>query len=96
VPRRAYLAKVEALRPYVPQHATSLAAPATKFALHAPGATTGITSMHIEEYARMNIAAVDEQPLPEDVVHRLLTSHRFAISLSNAAHWPIAAADAIA
>jgi hypothetical protein len=46
--------------------------------------------------ARMNIAAVDEQPLPEDVVHRLLTSHRFAISLSNAAHWPIAAADAMA
>lgn len=43
----------------------------------------------------MNIAAVDEQPLPDDVVHRLLTSHRFAISLSNAAHWPIAAADAM-
>jgi len=43
-----------------------------------------------------NIAAVDEQPLPEDVVQRLLTSHRFAISLSNAAHWPIAAADAMA
>jgi methylglyoxal reductase len=95
VPRRAYIAKVDALRPYVPQYASSLAALATKFALHHPGVTTGITSMHIQEYARMNIAAVDEQPLPDDVLHRLLTSHRFAISLSNAAHWPIAAADAM-
>jgi len=54
------------------QHASSLAALATKFALHHPGVTTGITSMHIAEYARMNIAPVDEQPLPEDVAHRLL------------------------
>lgn len=70
--------------------------PEGEFALHHPGVTTGIASMHVEEYARTNIAAVDEPPLPEDVVHRLLTSHRFAISLSNAAHWPIAAADAMA
>ena len=68
---------------------------ATKFALHHPGVTTGVSSMHIEEYARMNIAAVDEAPLPDDVVRTLLTSHRFAISLSNAAHGPIAAADAM-
>ena len=95
VPRRAYIAKVDALRPYVPAYASSLAALATKFALHHPGITTGVSSMHIEQYARMNIAAVDEAPLPEDVVHTLLTSHRFAVSLSNAAHWPIAAADAM-
>ncbi len=95
VPRRAYIAKVETLRSYVPRYASSLAALATKFALSHPGVTTGITSMHVEEHARMNIAAVDEEPLPDDVVHSLLTSHRFALSLSNAAHWPIAGADAM-
>lgn len=96
VPRRAYIAKVDALRLYVPERASSLVALAVKFALHHPGVTTGITSMHIEDYARMNIAAVEEAPLPEDVMRQLLTSHRFAVSLSNAAHWPIAAAEAMA
>jgi methylglyoxal reductase len=95
IPRRAYIAKVDALRPYLPEHASSLAALAIKFALHHPGVTTGITSMHVQEYARMNIAAVDEPDLPDDVIQRLLTSHRFALSLSNSAHWPIAAADAM-
>jgi aryl-alcohol dehydrogenase-like predicted oxidoreductase len=93
IPRRAYIAKVDAMRPYIPEHASSLAALAVKFALHHPGVTTGITSMHVEEFAHMNIAAVDEPPLPDDVVHRLMTSHRFALSLSNSAHWPIAAAE---
>jgi hypothetical protein len=32
--------------------------------------------------------------LPEALVHRLLTAHRFAIGLGIAAYWPIAAADA--
>jgi hypothetical protein len=34
-----------------------------KFAIHHPGVTTAITSMHVEEYARMNIASVAEDPL---------------------------------
>jgi methylglyoxal reductase len=96
VPRRAYIAKVDALREYVPEQASSLAALATKFALQHPGVTTGITSMHVEEYARMNIAAVDEPPLSADVFQKLLTSHRFPINLSHSAHWPIAAAEAMA
>jgi len=95
VPRRAYIAKVDALRPYLPEHAGSLAALAVKFAIHQPGVTTAVTSMHVEEYARMNIAAVDEEPLAEELFWTLRTSHRFEINLSNAASWPIAAADAM-
>ena len=93
VPRRAYIAKVNALRRYLPDHASSLAALAVKFAVHHPGVTTGISSMHIEEYARMNAAAVDEAPLPDEVVERLLTSHRFAVNLGHWDHWDVAAAD---
>jgi hypothetical protein len=51
------LAKIDALRPYVPEYASSLAALTVKFAIHHPGVTTAISSMHVEEYARMNIAA---------------------------------------
>jgi len=96
VPRSAYIAKVEALRPYIPEHASSLAALAVKFATHHPGVTTAITSMHVEDYARMNIAAVDEDPLSEDLFWRLRTSHRFEINLSNRDAWSVAAAEDIA
>jgi methylglyoxal reductase len=96
VPRRAYLVKVDALRQYVPEHASSLAALAVKFAIHHPGVTTAITSMHVEEYARMNIAAVDEDPLPDDLFWRLRTSHRFEINLSNRDAWQVAAAEEVA
>jgi methylglyoxal reductase len=95
VPRRAYIAKVDALRPYVPEHASSLAALAVKFATQNPGVTTAITSMHIEDYARMNIAAIDENSLSEELFWNLRTSHRFEVNLSNAASWPVAAADAM-
>lgn len=95
VPRRAYIAKVDALREYIPQFATSLPALATKFAIQHPGVTTAITSMHIEDYARANIAAVGEESLPEDLFWKLRTSHRFEINLSNSGSWPIAAAEAM-
>jgi hypothetical protein len=38
---------------------------------------------------------VSESPLPEDLIWRLRTSHRFEINLSNCASWPIAAAEAM-
>jgi methylglyoxal reductase len=87
---------VDALRPYVPEHASSLAALAVKFAIHDPGVTTAITSMHAEEYARMNIAAVDEERLDDDLVWKLRTAHRFEINLSNRDSWPLAARDEVA
>jgi methylglyoxal reductase len=96
VPRKSYLVKVDALRPYVPEHASSLAALAVKFAIHDPGVTTAITSMHAEEYARMNIAAVDEERLDDDLVWKLRTAHRFEINPSNRDAWPLAARDEVA
>ena len=95
VPRRAYIAKVDALRPYVPEPASSLAALAVKFAIHHPAVTTAVTSMHVEEYARMNIASVGEPSLAEELFWTLRTSHRFEINLSNSGSWPVAAAEAM-
>jgi methylglyoxal reductase len=96
VPRKSYLVKVDALRPYVPGHASSLAALAVRFAIQHPGVTTAITSMHVEEYARMNIAATAEGRLPEDLFWKLRTSHRFEINLSNRDAWTLAARDEVA
>jgi methylglyoxal reductase len=77
VPRSSYIAKVEALKAYVPQHASSLAALALKFALWHPGVTTAITSMHEQRYAGMNIAAAAEMPLQREVFKALMFQHRF-------------------
>jgi hypothetical protein len=52
--------------------------------------------MHVEEYARMNITAVDEDPLPDELFWRLRTSHRFEVNLSNRDAWPVAAAAEVA
>jgi hypothetical protein len=52
--------------------------------------------MHVEEYARMNAAAIDEEPLSEDIFWKLRTSHRFEVNLSNRNAWPVAAADVVA
>jgi aryl-alcohol dehydrogenase-like predicted oxidoreductase len=77
VPRATYIAKVEALKAYVPEHASNLAALALKFALWHPGVTSGVTSMHEQRYASMNIAAAAEPRLPEDVFKALMFKHRF-------------------
>jgi len=77
VPRAIYIAKVDALRRYVPEHASSLAALALKFALWHPGVTTAITSMHEQRYAAMNIAAAQEPRLPEAIFKALMFKHRF-------------------
>jgi aryl-alcohol dehydrogenase-like predicted oxidoreductase len=77
VPRATYIAKVDALRRYVPEYASSLAALALKFALWHPGVTTAITSMHEQRYAAMNIAAAQEPRLPENVFKALMFKHRF-------------------
>ena len=52
--------------------------------------------MHVEDYARMNIAAVAEDRLPDDLFWKLRTSHRFEINLSNRDAWPVAARDEVA
>lgn len=87
VPRSAYIEKVEALRPFIPAHASSLAALAIKFALHDPRITSAITSMHIPAYAEANIAALSEPPLSQEIFTRLMTRHRFIKNLNNVKHF---------
>src|SRR5258706_1843995 len=87
VPRSAYIKKVDALREFVPQYASSLAALAIKYAIHHPGISSALTSMHVRAYTDMNIAAVDEDSLPEDVFYRLFTRHRFTKNFSYVKHW---------
>lgn len=52
--------------------------------------------MHVEDYARMNVAAVAEDRLPDELFWKLRTSHRFEINLSNRDAWPVAARDEVA
>lgn len=84
VPRAAYIAKVEALRQYVPAHASSLAALALRFALQEPGVTTAITSMQVKEHIAMNLDALAEGPLPDTVFRRLFLKHRFTKNYNEA------------
>lgn len=90
IERSWYIHKVDQLRQYVPRYASSLAALAVKFACYQPEVTTAISSMHVENYARMNVAALDEPELPEEIFYRLKTSHRFIKNMSHAAHWEVA------
>ena len=76
-PRDAYIARVEALRGFIPRHASSLAALALKFVLHDPGVTTAISSMHIRKFAHENILAADEPPLDPEVFEELRRHHRW-------------------
>jgi aryl-alcohol dehydrogenase-like predicted oxidoreductase len=82
IPRSLYIEKVDALRRYVPEHAGSLAELAIRYALQNSGVTTAITSMHVEQFARMNVEAAERGPLPAWVFEELFTMHRFALHLS--------------
>lgn len=77
IPRGPYIEKVDALRQFVPAYASSLAALALKFVIHHPGVTSALSSMHVRQYAEMNIAAVNETPLPEEIFYTLYSRYRF-------------------
>lgn len=87
IPRSVYIEKVDALRKFIPQYASSLAALAIKFAIQHSGVTSALSSMHVREYAEMNIAAVEEDPLPDDIFFELFSRHRFVKNLSYFKHW---------
>ena len=89
IPRSVYMEKVAALEQYVPRAASSLAALALKFAVQDPGVTSALVSMHIEQYAEANIAALDEPPLSDDDFYELRTTHRFIKNLNHAKHWDL-------
>jgi aryl-alcohol dehydrogenase-like predicted oxidoreductase len=68
---------VEALREFVPRHASSLAALAIKYVLANPGVTTAISSMHVQRHADENLKATRERPLDPAIVEALRLHHRW-------------------
>ena len=90
ISRDWYIHKVDKLRQYVPGAASSLAALALKFATHSPEVTTAITSMHVEQYARTNIDALDEPRLSDELFETLRTSHRLIKNMNHVGHWDVA------
>ena len=75
-PRSLYLEKVEGLRKFLPDHAGSLAALALKFVTKHPGVTTALSSMNIREHAEANVAAMEEQPLSDEIFTEIRYYHR--------------------
>lgn len=76
-PRETYIAKVDRLRSFIPQHAKNLPALALKFVLKDLGVTTALASMHIKKYAEENISVLDEEPLSDQVFDELRRHHRW-------------------
>lgn len=87
VPRAEYCARVDELRRFVPKEAGSLAALAIKFAIHEPGVTTAISSMHVRRFADENIAAVDELGLSQEAFDTLRRKHRWVKNLYDSKYW---------
>jgi aryl-alcohol dehydrogenase-like predicted oxidoreductase len=77
VGREVYLRRVEALRKFVPENASSLTALAVKFVLSHTGVTTAISSLHVPHYADENIAAAGEKSLDPEIVEELRLRHRW-------------------
>ncbi|MCU6790977.1 aldo/keto reductase [Paenibacillus sp. WQ 127069] len=76
-PRSVYLDKVDRLRQYVPQYASSLTELAIKFVLKDPGVTVAISSMQVLEYAAENIAACDKEALPDELFELIKIRERW-------------------
>ena len=86
-PRSEYLQRLEALRAFVPTHASSLASLALKFVLHHPGVTTALSSMHVTQHADANIAALDEPALDAATFETLRRHHRWVRNLYEVKYW---------
>jgi methylglyoxal reductase len=82
-PRDEYIRRVDALRQFVPEHASSLAALALKFVLYDPAITVAIASMHVPQFADENIAALAEAPLSDAVWETLRRKHRWVHNFYN-------------
>ena len=65
------------LRKFLPEHAGSLAALALKFVTKHPGVTTALSSMNIREHAEANVAAMEEEPLSDEVFTEIRYYHRW-------------------
>lgn len=87
VPKEQYIERVEKLRKYIPEYADSLAQLAIRFALHQPGVTTAVVSMHIPQYADDNIAALASDPLPHEIFEELRRHHRWIRNFYDTKYW---------
>jgi methylglyoxal reductase len=87
IPRAQYIERVDALRAFVPSQAASLATLAIKFALHDPGVTTAISSMHVRPFADENIAALSEPPLSAETFEELRRKHRWVRNFYDSKYW---------
>ena len=87
-PLSEYIRRVDALKKFIPEHASSLAELAIKFTLYHPGVTCANISMHIPEYADENIAVVDKTPLTEKVFTEIRETHRWLTNLYENKYFP--------
>jgi len=88
LPRSIYIERVQRLKDaFVPKYADTLAELAIKFAIHHPGVTTAISSMHVAKYADENIDAVDREPLPDDVFEDIRRHYRWVRNFYETKYW---------
>ena len=76
--RDVYLAKVDALRQYIPEHAANLPELSIKFATWPEGVTVALSSMHVREHLNQNLAALGKGRLPDSVFQDMLYRHRWS------------------
>jgi aryl-alcohol dehydrogenase-like predicted oxidoreductase len=81
---RETVARVEALRPLVPE-GMSMAQLALRFILSSPDVTTVIPGMRSAAHLAANLAAAEAGPLPADLV-AALRAHRWDRPASRATH----------
>jgi aryl-alcohol dehydrogenase-like predicted oxidoreductase len=85
--RREYVERIDELRAWVPGTAPSLAALAIRFVLSQPQVTSAIVSMQTEDLVRQNMALLDDEPFPRDVLDRLGTRHRWTRNFFEHLYW---------
>jgi aryl-alcohol dehydrogenase-like predicted oxidoreductase len=85
--REEYIQRVNELRKYIPQYASSLTSLAIKYVLAYPGVTSALISMHIEKFANENIGILDEPPLPYNIFEEIRMHHRWLKNLFNKVYW---------
>ena len=76
-PRDVYIEKVAEFGKFIPEHASSLVSLALRYVTQQPGVTSALSSMHIPEYAKQNIAVFDEPDLPQEVMDEIRFKHRW-------------------
>jgi methylglyoxal reductase len=81
VPREMYIAKVDQLRRFIPEHASSLADLAIRFVLSHPGVTVALASLQNQRHAVDNIASANNSPLPVNVFDQICYRHRWVKNL---------------